>query len=597
MDSPRSVFPTIYPLGVPRALPEAMVRTVTLRNLGKLAKPKDFGTWGHYQRREWIHRTKHAARNGNRAEYESKERASREARHYAPLDANWDAAELLRLSRLCCVAQTPYCSRADVAQAVLGAPGRLLRATCEELPYQSKAQRRRALGYASKLQCVVRDVEKMLAAAPSEKVLVIIHRASGYKLLLRMLAKSLGQHTLRGFPAARTASDRRDEALMPFLGEPHDETAGSACGCALCAFNNPRSEPRVMVADAKECSEGVSFLHVRRLLLVDIPAEPADFLQRVGRAVRFMGHAGLANKDSWTVRASLYQAIKPRGTGHAAAGKTADEALVERLRRKLREYDASLDGTRHQAFDCGSWQEEPQPQAEAAAGAGAAGAATPGEVFSEEGEASAVEETEEPPPQPQPQPQPPPKSAKRAKGAKPPPPPPPRQPPPPPRQPPPPPRQPPPPPRPPPTAPPSGTPQATQAAAPGSAEALIQRVIRAANNAVLRLPQHKLCEVRPLPSREPRVAHQRQPLRLLSLTSRAHLRSPRSRRCCTCRWARCLQRSRGRTSRRCGSSIPTNAPLPEQTRLPSSSTAHTTPSSTQGESRASSGAPSVCPWV
>ena len=60
---------------------------------------------------------------------------------------------------------------------------------------------------------------------------MIIHRASGYKLLLRMLAATLGPQRLRGFPAARTAADKRDEALLPFLGEPHDAALGSArCG-------------------------------------------------------------------------------------------------------------------------------------------------------------------------------------------------------------------------------------------------------------------------------------------------------------------------------------------------------------------------------
>ena len=57
-----------------------------------------------------------------------------------------------------------------------------------------------------------------MAASPDQKVLVIIHRASGYKLLLRMLAAALGPQQLRGFPAARTAADKRDEALLPFLG-------------------------------------------------------------------------------------------------------------------------------------------------------------------------------------------------------------------------------------------------------------------------------------------------------------------------------------------------------------------------------------------
>lgn len=81
----------------------------------------------------------------------------------------------------------------------------------------------------------------------------MIHRASGYKLLLRMLARALGGHQkLRGFPAARTQADKRDGALLPFLGEPHDEALGSGCTCALCVFNRPDSCVRVMVADAKE---------------------------------------------------------------------------------------------------------------------------------------------------------------------------------------------------------------------------------------------------------------------------------------------------------------------------------------------------------
>ena len=51
--------------------------------------------------------------------------------------------------------------------------------------------------------------------------------------------------------------------------------------------------PRVMVADAKECGEGISFLGVRRLLLADVPVNAEEWMQRVGRAVRFMGHGTL----------------------------------------------------------------------------------------------------------------------------------------------------------------------------------------------------------------------------------------------------------------------------------------------------------------
>ena len=101
----------------------------------------------------------------------------------------------------------------------------------------------------------------------------MVHRSAGFKLLLRMMAGTLGgpQH-VRGFPPARTFSEQRDESLRPLLGLPHDETAGSSCDCSLCLFNNKRATggmgggicPHVMVADSKECGEGVSFLGVRK---------------------------------------------------------------------------------------------------------------------------------------------------------------------------------------------------------------------------------------------------------------------------------------------------------------------------------------------
>ena len=74
----------------------------------------------------------------------------------------------------------------------------------------------RARGYASKLLRIVEDV--VSADPPNRKTLIICHRYAGYKLLLRMLAAALGPQQLRGFPAARTAADKRDEALLPFLG-------------------------------------------------------------------------------------------------------------------------------------------------------------------------------------------------------------------------------------------------------------------------------------------------------------------------------------------------------------------------------------------
>ena len=107
---------------------------------------------------------------------------------------------------------------------------------------------------------------------------MLIHRYAGYKLLLRMAARRFGPDAVRGYPAARTAAERADATLLPLLGAPHDESAapdggggGAPCGCALCAFNRGGDgAPTLMIADAKECGEGVSFLGARLTLTLTL---------------------------------------------------------------------------------------------------------------------------------------------------------------------------------------------------------------------------------------------------------------------------------------------------------------------------------------
>ena len=105
-----------------------------------------------------------------------------------------------------------------------------------------------------------------------------------------------------------------------------------------------------MVADAKFCSEGVSFLAVRQLSLVDMPETASDFLQRVGRAVRFNGHAGLPLKES-NVRLRLYCATLPaeiveeEADSPGAASEpeaSADENRKTTLAAELTEYYGHL---------------------------------------------------------------------------------------------------------------------------------------------------------------------------------------------------------------------------------------------------------------
>ena len=124
---------------------------------------------------------------------------------------------------------------------------------------------------------------------------------------LRCSASSAASCTLKGSmatPTIRTAA--------PNTGEQHNELPppGERCRCSLCQLNAPGSKLRCMVADAKECSEGISFLGVRRLLLVDVPTAAIELLQRVGRAVRFMGHDSLPAEQR-NVHVVLYHATLP----------------------------------------------------------------------------------------------------------------------------------------------------------------------------------------------------------------------------------------------------------------------------------------------
>jgi len=351
MDTPPSVFPRLTPAGLPRALPAASLRLVPLRNLPMSVVER-----------------RRRGREGNRRQYEAKvaDELSRlgggggQVEAIGGDDCAEDAAgavslrsvDLIKLgciSRLCAVAQTfSYAGRDDVSRVVHGEGGRLLKRDVAEAECGGDAQRQRARGYASKLARIVEDV----AAAPAElRTLVLVHRYAGYKLLLRMAAKKFGADAVRGYPAARTAAERADATLLPLLGAPHDEAAepSDPCRCALCAFNRGGAgAPRIMIADAKECGEGVSFFGVRRLLLGDVPSSADELTQRIGRAVRFMGHASLPEAERH-VEMRLYVATAKGGA------PTADELLVERLAADLVGYGPELQRLKAKAVDAGMW--------------------------------------------------------------------------------------------------------------------------------------------------------------------------------------------------------------------------------------------------
>lgn len=169
-----------------------------------------------------------------------------------------------------------------------------------------------------KLQAIAAEV-----AAHQEKALVLISKQSGYVVMLELM--------------------RRVAACSnpPFTVATIDE---------LTEFNhvsNLRGQKfRVLVADASQCSEGVSFLAVRRVFLSDVPTSPSQMIQQCGRSIRMFGHQGLPEEEQVVVN-HMYVANFPKWLQSPLAcwvfrlyrhvkdgeGETYAKRMIARLRR------------------------------------------------------------------------------------------------------------------------------------------------------------------------------------------------------------------------------------------------------------------------
>mmetsp|Transcript_20702 Transcript_20702/g.55395 ORF Transcript_20702/g.55395 Transcript_20702/m.55395 type:complete len:1436 (+) Transcript_20702:63-4370(+) len=120
-----------------------------------------------------------------------------------------------------------------------------------------------------------------------EKTVILASRTSGYAVVLDLLRQAAAS------------------SQPPFAVATMDE---------LAQFNhisNIRGEAyRVLVADTNQCSEGVSFLTVRRILLLDVPSSYSQFVQQCGRAIRMYGHRALPAEEQ-VVSHQLYIAVFP----------------------------------------------------------------------------------------------------------------------------------------------------------------------------------------------------------------------------------------------------------------------------------------------
>jgi len=181
-------------------------------------------------------------------------------------------------------------------------------------------------------------VAEAVASSPL-KALVMTGRSSGFTVMLEILRK-VAEHS---HPPFRVAT-MEDLSSFNHVSNLHGQ------------------EYRVLVADSVQCSEGVSFLAVRRALLTDVPELHSSFVQMCGRSIRMYGHRGLPEKDQQVV-IQLYVASLPAwmksGLGSWAfraqrrhwTGKAAEsggKALLESLQgagfKNLAQLKVAIDG-------------------------------------------------------------------------------------------------------------------------------------------------------------------------------------------------------------------------------------------------------------
>lgn len=145
------------------------------------------------------------------------------------------------------------------------------------------AEPKTALEMAPKLAAIAESVRDVPL-----KTLILIHEANGVPTLVQLLET----HGLRPLLLKRPTGTANEQARIRFENQQRRR-----------AFNDPGrnlrgKEHRVLVAVSEEFSEGVSFAHVRRVILADWSAglETPSFAlvqQRIGRALRACSHHAL----------------------------------------------------------------------------------------------------------------------------------------------------------------------------------------------------------------------------------------------------------------------------------------------------------------
>jgi len=155
-------------------------------------------------------------------------------------------------------------------------------------------------------------------ASEPKKAVVMTSRLNGYNVMLELM-KTVAAQADPPFGVASLEELAEYNSIANVHGEKY----------------------RVLVADAAQCSEGVSFLAVRRSFLCDVPVSPSAFVQQCGRAIRMYGHRGLED-DEQVVETYMYVATLPKWMRTEAVGCWAYRAQKKMVSAKQLEKKAKV---------------------------------------------------------------------------------------------------------------------------------------------------------------------------------------------------------------------------------------------------------------
>eukprot|EP00435_Cladocopium_sp_Y103_P054453 s369_g17.t1 len=178
-----------------------------------------------------------------------------------------------------------------------GVDGKRLAAYCNVCSFVSSFHDGAGGSKSRILACPEECCPKLWAVAQAvvnsqQKALVMTSRACGYLVMLALLRQMAEKST-------------KSKSAVAFQVATMEE---------LAEFNHVSNANgqvfRVLVANASDCAEGISFLAVRHVHLTEVPLSQGRFLQICGRALRMFGHESLP-KDEQTVTYHLYVATLP----------------------------------------------------------------------------------------------------------------------------------------------------------------------------------------------------------------------------------------------------------------------------------------------